>query len=274
MLLTTVDGLWALQVLSGIEDVSAELGLRPHVPSVETPETARRHPVYADLLAAGAIGSDGEVDPPIREWLTVLSRRDVALVVAAQQSPTEAGGIRRALIARFDRWWVVLERSEEIVRLSSGGVATSEHEATALIARALAGLCGAREPADLKPVTLARAKVLSAARDGVDIGTLLRSEGLDADQIRTLSIAADADQTAQISIVAVQSGWTRPHVGAGTVTILDTARGRLFCEHGRHAGRDWMIFAPGSLPAVSDAVVRMLQRLPANSDWHSHRRVL
>jgi len=142
------------------------------------------------------------------------------------------------------------------------------------IAGELARLCPDRDAADLKPVTLAREQMLSAVRDGAGMETLLRSEGLDADQIRTLSIAADADQTAQISIVAVQSGWTRPHVGAGTVTILDTARGRLFCEHGRHAGRDWMIVAPGSLPGVSRAVVRMLRRLPANSGWHSHRRVV
>jgi hypothetical protein len=274
MLLTTVDGLWALQVLSGIEDLSAELGLRPHLPSAETPETARRHPVYADLLAAGAIGSAGDVDPPIREWLTVLSRRDVALVVAAQQSPSEAGAIRRALIARFDRWWVVLERSQELVRLGPVGVATSEHGAAELIAGELARLCPDRDAADLKPVTLAREQMLSAVRDGAGMETLLRSEGLDADQIRTLIIAADTAKTTQISIVAVQAEWTRLHVGAGAVTIIDTPRGRLFCEHASRAGRDWMIVAPGSLPGVSRAVVRMLRRLPANSGWHSHRRVV
>jgi hypothetical protein len=41
MLTMTIDGLWVLQVLTGIEVVAPELGLRPHFPSVEAPETAR-----------------------------------------------------------------------------------------------------------------------------------------------------------------------------------------------------------------------------------------
>ena len=39
MLTTTVDGLWVLQVLSGIEVMAPELGLRPHLPSVESAES-------------------------------------------------------------------------------------------------------------------------------------------------------------------------------------------------------------------------------------------
>ena len=46
MLATTLDGLWALQVFTGIETVCPELGLRPHLPrgDGERPEVAARHP--------------------------------------------------------------------------------------------------------------------------------------------------------------------------------------------------------------------------------------
>ena len=37
MLTTTIDGLWVLQVLTGIEVLAPEMGLRPILPSVETP---------------------------------------------------------------------------------------------------------------------------------------------------------------------------------------------------------------------------------------------
>ncbi|HOB50942.1 MAG TPA: ESX secretion-associated protein EspG, partial [Mycobacterium sp.] len=37
MLTTSIDGLWVLQVLTGIEVVAPELGLRPHLPSIEKP---------------------------------------------------------------------------------------------------------------------------------------------------------------------------------------------------------------------------------------------
>ena len=55
MLTTTVDGLWVLQVLSGIEVVAPELGLRPHFPSIETTESALAHPVSSELRDNGAI---------------------------------------------------------------------------------------------------------------------------------------------------------------------------------------------------------------------------
>ncbi|EUA56726.1 espG family protein [Mycobacterium xenopi 4042] len=84
VLTTTVDGLWALQILTGIEVVAPELGLRPILPSVETPQMALLHPITAELQAAGVIDDSGTVDPIVVEWLTVLARRDVALVIQAR----------------------------------------------------------------------------------------------------------------------------------------------------------------------------------------------
>jgi hypothetical protein len=75
MLTTTLDGLWVLQVLAGIEVLSPEVGLRPHLPSCETRSMALDHPVAADLRAVGAITDEAAVDPAVLDWLTVLSRR-------------------------------------------------------------------------------------------------------------------------------------------------------------------------------------------------------
>lgn len=45
MLTTTIDGLWVLQILAGIEMLTPELALRPTLPDVETAQMALAHPV-------------------------------------------------------------------------------------------------------------------------------------------------------------------------------------------------------------------------------------
>src|ERR1700733_13263838 len=114
MLTTTVDGLWVLQAMTGVAQTCPELGLRPLLPRLDTPERALRHSVAADLVTAGARDEAGNVDPMIREWLTVLLRRDLALVATIGVPGREP---TRASICRFASWWVGLERKGELVRL-------------------------------------------------------------------------------------------------------------------------------------------------------------
>ena len=109
MLTTTIDGLWVLQVLAGIEVIAPELGLRPYLPSVETAQAALGHPVAAELRDAGAITGAGEVDDAVRDWLTVLSRRSTALVFSVQ-TPSDPPTVERVMLAQFAQWWVALER--------------------------------------------------------------------------------------------------------------------------------------------------------------------
>lgn len=132
MLTTTLDALWVLQVLTGIEVLAPELGLRPHLPSVESPQRALAHPAAGELREAGVIDDAGAVDQTVVEWLTVLSRRDVALLVDAN-TPAAVGAQERILLARFAQWWVTLERCAGQVRLSGAGVAASEQSAARLI---------------------------------------------------------------------------------------------------------------------------------------------
>ena len=49
MLTTTIDGLWVLQAVTGVEQTCPELGLRPLLPRLDTPERALRHPMAAEL---------------------------------------------------------------------------------------------------------------------------------------------------------------------------------------------------------------------------------
>ncbi|KQH77175.1 secretion protein EspG [Mycobacterium gordonae] len=277
MLTTTVDGLWALQVLTGIETVAPELGLRPHLPSVEPKWLALQHPVTSELRDAGVVdGLDG-VDPTVVEWLTVLSRRDVSLVVDVR-TPGDSEPAR-VLLARFAQWWVALERSADLIRISGAGTSTGEETANTVLNEQIERLCGRNHPAPLRPVTLDAGAMRIAAAGREAPQTFLAGQRLDADQVRLLTVAADPRRSAQASIVAAQSGvdtgrFQRTHIEPGAVTIIDTLEGRLVAEDVESGGKTWMIVAPGTSSNIAAAINRMMRRLPAHQDWHSYRKVV
>lgn len=277
MLTTTLDGLWVLQVLTGIEVLAPELGLRPHLPSVETTEVALLHPAAAELRAAGVIDAGGAVDETVVEWLTVLSRRDIALLLYVQTFLSE-GEPERVLLARFSQWWVSLERFGTKVRLSGVGTACNEHSAGLLIGAQIERLCGAMMPAPMRPVTVDIEEFLGEVRDFASLRTFLLDRGFDSDQVTILGLAADGERSAQASVVAIQAGAegapARSHIESGTVTIIDTPQGRVVSEHIKRGGKSWMVVGPGSANAISSAVLSMLRKLPAQEHWHSYRKVV
>jgi hypothetical protein len=270
--------LWVLQILTGIETLAPELGLRAIRPSVETRDAALADPVAADLRAAGVIDEAGTVDHNVVEWLTVLSRRDVALMINVR-TPDNGRALTGALLARFAEWWVVLERSEELIRISGAGTSTAEGAANAVIRSQIERLCGTNKPAPLRPVTLDVGALQEKATSPQALESFLAAQRLDTDQLQILRMAADAERSAQAGIVALQSGLalagpTRTQVEPNAVTIIDTPEGRIVAEHELSAGKRWMILAPGTTGNITAAVNRMMRRLPANDEWFSYRKVV
>lgn len=276
MLTTTVDGLWVLQILAGIETVAPELGLRPTMPRAETTQMALAHPRAAELQAQGVIDAAGVVDRTVVEWLTVLARRDVALLLRVQAPQRDEA---QALIARFAQWWVVIERSGEVLRLDGAGTSTSEDEAGAVLQAQLDRLCGAVPPVQFRPVDLDTAALRAAASNPESLHAYLVSQPFSAEQLRILLAATDAGQSSQTSIVALQAGVetgkpTRTHIHPGAVSIIDTPEGRIVVEHTASSDSQHMTVAPGTASNIAAAVNQMLQRLPAGHEWHSSRRLL
>ena len=276
MLTTTVDGLWVLQVLTGLEVLAPELGLRPHLPSAETKQMALAHPIAAELRSAGVITDNG-VDEAVAEWLTVLARRDVGLLLYVQ-TPDRNGQPERALLARFARWWVVLERCDDLVRLGGAGTASTEHSAALVINTQIGRLCGELPAATLRPVTLDAKELIARVRDREGLRRYLIEQRLDGDQIGALLLAGATDRCVRSSLVALQSGVeavpARSHIGPGVVTVIDTPTGRLVAEHLEGDGRSWMIIGPGSAVTVGSAVQKMLRQLPAQGEWYSYRKAV
>ncbi len=276
MLTTTVDGLWVLQAVTGVEQTCPELGLRPLLPRLDTPERALRHPVAAELMASGAIDEAGNADPMIREWLTVLLRRDLGLLVrigVPGREPT------RAAICRFATWWVVLERHGDLVRLYPAGTASNETAAGELVVGQIERLCGVAEAAPLRPVTLDTEQLLESVRDAAGLRSFLLSQRLDVDQLQIVTMAADPARSAHAAIVALQAGigpenMARIVVGDSTVSIVDTPAGRVCVESVMSGQRRYQILSPGSRSDIGGAVQRLIRRLPAGDEWYSYRRVV
>ena len=276
MLTTTVDGLWVLQAVTGVEQLCPELGLRPLLPKLETPEFALRHPVVPDLVACGALDEAGNADPMIREWLTVLLRRDLGLLVnigVPGRDPT------RAAICRFATWWVVLERHGDLVRLYPAGTASDEAAATELVVGQVERLCGVAEAAPLKPVTVDTEELLESVRDAASLRSFLLRQNLDVDQLHIVTMAADPARSAHANIVALQAGvgpekTARFAIGDSTVAIVDTSAGRVCVEGVISGGRRYQVISPGSRSDIGAAVQRLIRNLPAGEEWYSYRRVV
>lgn len=278
MLTTTIDGLWVLQILAGIEVLAPELGLRPIMPSFETAHKALAHPIAAELRAAGVLDEMGTVDPVVVEWLTVLSRRDVALLVH-MRGPDTGGQPARAVLARFAQWWVVMERSEDLVRIGGAGAATAEGAANSVVVAQIDRLCGTNTAAPLRPITLDAGALVAGVTSRDTLASFLANQQLDADQQRMLLLAADPTRSTQASIVALQSGVdtgqpTRTLVEPSAVTIIDSPEGRLVAEQVSSGGKNWMVLAPGSATNIANAINNMVRRLPANEEWFSYRKVV
>ena len=276
MLTTTVDGLWVLQAVTGVEQTCPELGLRPLLPRLDTAERAMRHTIASELIAAGALDAAGNVDPMIREWLTVLLRRDLALLVtiaAPGREPT------RASICRFASWWVVLERHDELVRLYPAGTANDEAVAAQLVVGQVERLCGVAEAAPLRPVTVDTQQLLESVRDPAGLREFLIGQRLDAEQLHIVTMAADPARSAQATIVALQAGigpedLARIAVGDSAVAIVDTQAGRVCVETLTSGRRRYQVLSPGSRSDIGGAVQRLIRSLPAGEDWYSYRRVV
>ena len=276
MLTTTVDGLWVLQVLTGIEVLAPELGLRPHLPSVEPRRLALEHPVTPELRAAGVIDESDHVDSTVLEWLTVLSRRDIGLLVHFRTPSDDQPPL--VLLARFAQWWVAMERSADLVRISGAGISSTEATANAALNSQIERLCGTSPPASIRPVTLDADAMRTASNSQESLCEFFDIQ-LDPDQSQMLKLAVDASRSAQASIVAIQSGVdtgrpTRSYIEQSAVAIIDTLQGRLVAEHVTAAGKKWMIVAPGTKSNVASAINHMLRRLPADQEWHSYRKIV
>ena len=216
MLTTSVECVWALQALLGVESMPVALRLKPFIPSahgdliVET--TAGRQPLsqtaqYDSLVQAGVINAAGQVDDVVRDWMTVLSRpdREVVLVIRRPDQPaTETTGPtvheRVMVVCRHERWLAMAARDGD--EMVIGGVAETDHPAKQIdaICRMLVPAFGEHPPADIEGINVPKDLVqtaMDAAGPGPEgVAAALKRAGVGPWEVEVVSAAARLDDSA------------------------------------------------------------------------------
>jgi hypothetical protein len=265
VLLTTCEGIWLLQALCGVEELPANLVLRPYVAASGVPAG---HHGLAVLREAGVLDDGDAVHPRITRWIEALGAPDVVLCGAVDRGDEHL----RLAIARRDRLHVAISRSGDDVTVEQLDAVGSVSD---LLERILP-LCGpAPEPARFEPITVPSAELLEG------LGQVVRGDhtpavafsglGLTSEQRRIVLLAAD-QPLMQLSLVMLQYDSRGAHVSKAAVTVIDTSEGRIVAGPVRgDDGSWWTQMVPGTIDAGQRAVRSLVATMPAPR-WHDHIR--
>ena len=244
----TAEGLWLVQALCAVETLPAVLVCRPFVSECGLPES---HPGYAVLQEAGVLLGGDVVHPHVKLWVQTLGQPDVVL-------------------------WCLINpaaRHGENVTVESLGPGMT---LAGLVQRVLP-LCGpAMVPASFDAVTVPTADLLSS------LAQVLRGEhspmvalgrlGMDADQHRIVTLAAD-HPVMELSMVVVTHGSNHQmQVSKTAATVTDTGAGRVVSGPVRsESGSWWTLIAPGSDAAILSALKSVMSTVGL-AEWSTTPR--
>jgi len=270
MLTTTVECVWALQALLGVERMPTALRCKPFIPSahgdliVET--TAGRRPLadtaqYHDLVAAGVIDERGQVDAAVRDWMTVLGRpqREVVLTIRRPGQPgtAESGPTvheRRMVVCRHGRFLAMAARDGEQMVIGGVGESGETDRQIELICGVLLPALGDHPPADIEGINVPKELLVAAiARAGANaeaVTEALRRAGVGPWEVEVISAATALDSSA-MAVVAVVDHCPdiRPH--PRVLTVADTDYGRIsFTTTTGADGSEWLSIFPTTASAL------------------------
>ncbi|MBE1551790.1 hypothetical protein GGC64_005877 [Mycobacterium sp. OAS707] len=279
MLQTSVEGIWVLQALVGVESMPVALQLKPYIPSahgdliVET--TAGRQPIartaqYQSLVEAGVIDERGAVDPIVADWMTVLGRpeREVVLRIRRPDGPaTETAGPtvaeRVMVICRHRRFLAMAARDGGDMVIGGVGEAEETDKQIAHMCRMLLPAFGEHPPADIEgfnvPKDLLTSAVHAAAGKGPEaMAAALRSLGLGPWEVEVLQAASGLDTSAMAVVIVIDHvPEMRPH--PRVLTVADTEYGRISLSTTTAAdGREWMAVFPATPTSLRDDLADLL----------------
>lgn len=273
-LTTTVNGVWTLQVLLGIETMPYSLRLKPFVPSahaalmvastageVHLSQTAE----YLSLVAAGVIDGRGNVDEAVRDWMTVIGRPDRQVVLAIRR-PNDAAADpgagptvreRVMVVCRRQRWLAMIGRDENDMVVDAVGESSDPATQIELICRTVQPALGDAPAADIEGVnlpvdTLNSALTASAPHGRTAMASALSRLGLAPQQVDVITAAARLDESAMAVISIVDQG-IKPVFHPQVVTVADTDFGRISVTTTVGAdGRKWISIWPASHAALRE----------------------
>jgi hypothetical protein len=264
MLTTSVECVWALQALVGVEQMPTTLHLKPYIPSahgdliVET--TQGRRPLsstaqYHSLVQAGVIDDNGQVDTAVRDWMTVLGRpdREVALIIRRPDQPAtaETGPTvheRTMVVCRRSRFLAMAARDGDEMVIGGVGETDEPSRQIELICQMLVPAFGDHPPADIDginvPTDVLQMAMDTAGRSDEAMSEALRRVGLGPWEVEVVQAAMRLDSSA-MAVVAIVDHCPeiRPH--SKVLTVADTEYGRIsFTTTTGADGKEWLSIFP------------------------------
>jgi hypothetical protein len=264
MLTTSVECVWALQALVGVERMPTTLHLKPFIPSahgdliVET--TEGRRPLastaqYHSLVAAGVIDERGQVDAAVRDWMTVLGRpdREVVLTIRRPDRPAtaETGPTvheRTMVVCRHGRFLAMAARDGDEMVIGGVGETAEPSRQIELICQMLVPAFGDHPPADMEGVNVPRDLIqlaVDTAGPGPDgIAEALRRLGLGPWEVEVVQAATRLDSSA-MAVVAIVDHCPEIRAHPRVLTVADTDYGRIsFTTTTGADGKEWLSIFP------------------------------
>ncbi|KUI36217.1 ESX secretion-associated protein EspG [Mycobacterium sp. GA-2829] len=281
-LTTTVEGVWALQALLGIESMPTALRLKPFIPSVhqdlvvETtagPVPLQQTAEYLSLAHAGVIDDRGRVDDVVRDWMTVIGRADrqVMLVVRRPDGElTNADGSRTPtvhervlVVCRHKRWMAMIARDGHEMVIDAVGESDDPATQMALMSQPILAAFGDAPPADIDginiPAELLQTTMERCAGHGRQaVIAAMGRLGLQPAQAEIVAAAARPDESAMAVVSVIDHGISYT-VHDRVLTVADTEYGRVSLSTTASAdGKKWMSIWPTHRDALQTDLADLL----------------
>jgi hypothetical protein len=278
VLTTTVECVWVLQALVGVEQMPTVLHLKPYIPSahsdliVET--TQGRQPLsntaqYRSLVEAGAIDAVGQVDGAVRDWMTVLGRpdREVVLTIRRPGEPaTDDTGPtvqeRSLVVCRHNRFLAMAARDGEQMVIGGVGESPEPAQQIELICQMLVPALGDHPAAEIEGINVPKASAVMALDHAGSSpearAEALRRLGIGPWEVEVIQAAMSLDQSA-MAVVAVIDRGADIHPHPRVLTVADTDYGRIsFTMTTGADGQEWLSIFPTTATSLRQDLGELL----------------
>ncbi|MBO0677342.1 ESX secretion-associated protein EspG [Mycolicibacterium sp. S2-37] len=245
----TIDGMLVLADLCGFTDFPPVLGIRPNIAQEALRDLVWTQ-VSRDLAAQQVLDVYGRPHPTVAQMIGVLARPDRTLEGRWWRRDAGEVMLRFAICRRGDRQLVAVRDDDMLVLQLMAGRAGLTDMVTAVL--------GAREPADVEPLT-----GLAAELNGCRTAAELVAQGISPASARVYAEVIDKpDGWVELTAGQRHAGGTstRTDVAAG---LLDSPWGRLVSIPRRIGGELYGSFLPGDTANLQRALDGLLEFLPA-----------
>lgn len=222
------------------------------------------------LWEAGFIDLDGNVDPALKRWLTVLAQSDIYVACRGM----EEHRMRRAVVARMGDINVLAARRGDaltVQRIWSGSKKLEDTVCAPLWAAILPTQDGpAPEPAKMPSIMMSLDDITKIAegKPGQVVRALCR-KGVELRAARILNEASEY-KGQRVEIVACHNRGVEYVATKAAVMVADTSFGRVIFDPRKHGHEIVGTFGPGTLARFHSAIANLVKMTPSG-DWFSAR---